>query len=192
MHSLLVWPEAVVIVTYSSRQAFSQIYRDILCSLYPLVLFIQTLALYKSSTYLLSLYLLKLCIVCIATALVCQDEETEALLTADFEIGHFFRESIIPRAVLYFTGEALEDDEDDDEVCATVLRCFDERIDDLQRSVLTQHKTLTLTYPRQRSVFLHTMALSKFDYYCFSCDIKKTAVVNCQHCYNYFQLVLSA
>jgi len=43
------------------------------------------------------------------------------LLTADFEIGHFFRESIIPRAVLYFTGEALEDDEDDDEVCAAVL-----------------------------------------------------------------------
>jgi len=26
------------------------------------------------------------------------------------------RESIIPRAVLYFTGEALEDDDDDDEV----------------------------------------------------------------------------
>lgn len=43
------------------------------------------------------------------------DEETEALLTADFEIGHFLRESIIPRAVLYFTGEALEDDDDDDE-----------------------------------------------------------------------------
>lgn len=42
------------------------------------------------------------------------DEETEALLTADFEIGHFFRESIIPRAILYFTGEALEDDEDYD------------------------------------------------------------------------------
>jgi nucleosome assembly protein 1-like 1 len=44
------------------------------------------------------------------------DEETEALMTADFEIGHFFRESIIPRAILYFTGEALdEDDEDYDE-----------------------------------------------------------------------------
>lgn len=43
------------------------------------------------------------------------EEETEALLTADFEIGHFFRESIIPRAVLYFTGEALEDDDDDDD-----------------------------------------------------------------------------
>ena len=32
------------------------------------------------------------------------DEDTRALLTADFEIGHYIRESIIPRAVLYFTG----------------------------------------------------------------------------------------
>jgi nucleosome assembly protein 1-like 1 len=41
------------------------------------------------------------------------DEETEALLSADFEIGHFIREHIVPRAVLYFTGEALDDDEDE-------------------------------------------------------------------------------
>jgi len=32
------------------------------------------------------------------------------LLAADFEIGHFIRERIVPRAVLYFTGEALDDD----------------------------------------------------------------------------------
>jgi nucleosome assembly protein 1-like 1 len=44
-----------------------------------------------------------------------QDEETENLLSADFEIGHFIRERIIPRAVLYFTGEAIEDDEFEDE-----------------------------------------------------------------------------
>jgi len=43
------------------------------------------------------------------------DEDTEALLAADFEIGHFLRERIIPRAVLYFTGEALEDDDYDEE-----------------------------------------------------------------------------
>ena len=43
------------------------------------------------------------------------DEETEQLLAADFEIGHFFRDRIIPRAVLYFTGEALEEDDDYDE-----------------------------------------------------------------------------
>ncbi|XP_077084793.1 nucleosome assembly protein 1-like 4b isoform X2 [Siphateles boraxobius] len=39
------------------------------------------------------------------------DEDSEFTLATDFEIGHFFRERIIPRAVLYFTGEALEDDE---------------------------------------------------------------------------------
>ncbi|KAJ7998081.1 hypothetical protein DPEC_G00218840 [Dallia pectoralis] len=39
------------------------------------------------------------------------DEDSELNLATDFEIGHFFRERIIPRAVLYFTGEALEDDE---------------------------------------------------------------------------------
>uniref|UniRef100_A0A8C6UMZ7 Nucleosome assembly protein 1-like 4a n=1 Tax=Neogobius melanostomus TaxID=47308 RepID=A0A8C6UMZ7_9GOBI len=38
-------------------------------------------------------------------------EFTLATLATDFEIGHFFRERIVPRAVLYFTGEALEDDE---------------------------------------------------------------------------------
>lgn len=43
--------------------------------------------------------------------LLFQDEDLEALLAADFEIGHFIRERIVPRAVLYFTGEALENDE---------------------------------------------------------------------------------
>ncbi|XP_031574966.1 nucleosome assembly protein 1-like 1 [Actinia tenebrosa] len=43
------------------------------------------------------------------------DEDTEALLAADFEIGHFFRERLIPKAVLYFTGEAIEDEFDDEE-----------------------------------------------------------------------------
>lgn len=44
---------------------------------------------------------------------VTQDEDSEAVLAADFEIGHFIRERIVPRAVLYFTGEAIEDDDDD-------------------------------------------------------------------------------
>ena len=47
-----------------------------------------------------------------------QDEDTEALLASDFEIGHFIRERIVPRAVLYFTGEALEND---DEVTNDIL-----------------------------------------------------------------------
>jgi nucleosome assembly protein 1-like 1 len=50
-------------------------------------------------------------------------KDEEGLYAADFEIGHFFKERIIPKAVLYFTGEIAddecyddyEDDEDDDE-----------------------------------------------------------------------------
>ena len=41
------------------------------------------------------------------------DDDSEAILAADFEIGHFLHERIIPRSVLYFTGEAIEDDDDD-------------------------------------------------------------------------------
>ena len=41
------------------------------------------------------------------------DDDSEAILAADFEIGHFLRERIIPRSVLCFTGEAIEDDDDD-------------------------------------------------------------------------------
>uniref|UniRef100_A0A8C4FE15 Nucleosome assembly protein 1 like 4 n=1 Tax=Catagonus wagneri TaxID=51154 RepID=A0A8C4FE15_9CETA len=39
-----------------------------------------------------------------------RDEDSEFTLASDFEIGHFFRERVVPRAVLYFTGEAVEDD----------------------------------------------------------------------------------
>lgn len=42
-----------------------------------------------------------------------QDDDAEAILAADFEIGHFLRERIVPRSVLYFTGEAIEDDDED-------------------------------------------------------------------------------
>ncbi|NXH18533.1 NP1L1 protein, partial [Bucco capensis] len=41
------------------------------------------------------------------------DDDAEATLASDFEIGHFLRERIVPRSVLYFTGEAIEDDDDD-------------------------------------------------------------------------------
>lgn len=49
-----------------------------------------------------------------------QDDDAEAILAADFEIGHFLRERIVPRSVLYFTGEAIEDDDDD--VSSTALQ----------------------------------------------------------------------
>ena len=40
------------------------------------------------------------------------DGDSEAILAADFENGHFLWEWIIPRSVLYFTGEAIKDDDD--------------------------------------------------------------------------------
>lgn len=43
------------------------------------------------------------------------DEDTQALLAADFEIGHFLKDRVVPRAVLYFTGEALQEDEYDED-----------------------------------------------------------------------------
>jgi len=46
------------------------------------------------------------------------DDETRDLLNADFEIGQILRDRILPRAVLYYTGEAQDDedyDEDEDE-----------------------------------------------------------------------------
>lgn len=56
-----------------------------------------------------------------------QDEDSEAVLAADFEIGHFIRERIVPRAVLYFTGEAIEDDDDDvseQDILCHKVKCF--------------------------------------------------------------------
>uniref|UniRef100_A0A8C6A9H8 Nucleosome assembly protein 1-like 1 n=1 Tax=Marmota marmota marmota TaxID=9994 RepID=A0A8C6A9H8_MARMA len=41
------------------------------------------------------------------------DAAAEAILAADFEIGHFLHECIIPRSEFYFTGKAIEDDDDD-------------------------------------------------------------------------------
>ncbi|KYB27922.1 nucleosome assembly protein 1-like 1 [Tribolium castaneum] len=41
------------------------------------------------------------------------DDELRQLLTTDFEIGHYIRERIVPRAVLFYTGEAIEDEDED-------------------------------------------------------------------------------
>lgn len=35
------------------------------------------------------------------------DEDTQALLTSDYEIGYYIRERIVPKAVLYYTGESI-------------------------------------------------------------------------------------
>jgi nucleosome assembly protein 1-like 1 len=42
-----------------------------------------------------------------------EDNEDMRMLATDFEIGHMLRDSIIPKAVLYFTGEAGDEEDDD-------------------------------------------------------------------------------
>ena len=42
------------------------------------------------------------------------DDVTQALVAEDFDVGINLKEKIIPKAVLYFTGDALSDDEFDD------------------------------------------------------------------------------
>merc|ERR1712055_1260590 len=42
------------------------------------------------------------------------DDVKQALISEDFDVGFSIKEKIVPRAVLYFTGEALEDEDDDD------------------------------------------------------------------------------
>jgi len=44
------------------------------------------------------------------------DEESQNILATDFEIGHFLRARIIPRAVLFYTGDLIDDDESDDDL----------------------------------------------------------------------------
>ncbi|CAF1101556.1 unnamed protein product [Adineta steineri] len=50
-----------------------------------------------------------------------EDSDEMRMLAADFEIGHMLRDSIVPKAVLYYTGEVGDeddgeyDDEDEDE-----------------------------------------------------------------------------
>lgn len=34
-------------------------------------------------------------------------------MSTDFEIGHFLRARIIPKAALYYTGDIVDDDDDD-------------------------------------------------------------------------------
>lgn len=39
------------------------------------------------------------------------DEIGEDLCNADFEIGHFFKEYIVPKALLYYTGDLIDEGE---------------------------------------------------------------------------------
>jgi len=46
-------------------------------------------------------------------------DEDRATLAMDFDVGFAIKEKIIPRAILYFTGEAFDDDDEDYEDCDT-------------------------------------------------------------------------
>jgi len=46
-------------------------------------------------------------------------DEDRSILARDFDVGFAIKEKIIPRAVLYFTGEAFDDDDDEFEDCDT-------------------------------------------------------------------------
>ncbi|KAI2807208.1 hypothetical protein RDWZM_006123 [Blomia tropicalis] len=54
------------------------------------------------------------------------EEDARDLLMADFDIGETLRHSVIPRAVIYFTGEGIEDDEYDDDVDEEDFDDYDE------------------------------------------------------------------
>ena len=47
------------------------------------------------------------------------EDEDRGVLAVDFDVGFSIKEKIIPRAVLYFTGEALEDGDDYEDVSSS-------------------------------------------------------------------------
>lgn len=44
------------------------------------------------------------------------DIDTQSILGTDFEIGHFLKTTVIPKAVLYYTGDIVDDEDDDFDV----------------------------------------------------------------------------
>lgn len=53
-------------------------------------------------------------------------EELQNLLSTDFEIGHYLRERVVPHAVLLYTGEGLDEEDDfeeEEEVCSYSPSC---------------------------------------------------------------------
>jgi len=73
------------------------------------------------------------------------DDELEALLTTDFEIGQYIRERIIPKAIWYFTNEVtdmesdLEADESDDDYSDT--SDYDEELENNENVVANETVT---------------------------------------------------
>lgn len=73
------------------------------------------------------------------------DEELEALLTTDFEIGQYIRERIIPKAIWYYTNEVtdiesdMEDGESDEDYSDT--SDYDDEVDNNENIVANETVT---------------------------------------------------
>ena len=52
------------------------------------------------------------------------EEELQEALADDYVRAEFLRDRLIPKAVLYFTGEAVEDDEEEEVRRDVRLACF--------------------------------------------------------------------
>lgn len=61
-------------------------------------------------------------------------------MEADFEIGHYLKDRIIPRAVLYFTGEVKED-QDESSDTASNLEVVYENTDEEKPGNVTADET---------------------------------------------------
>merc|ERR1712032_1107380 len=46
-----------------------------------------------------------------------ENDDDQATLAVDFDVGFAIKEKVIPRAVLYFTGDIFGDDDEDFEDC---------------------------------------------------------------------------
>lgn len=80
----------------------------------------------------------------------------------DYDIGHSIRTSLIPEAVLWYTGEAMEDDGDDEDdevriqhtacsspVICSVKLCIVLRLHMLNRMVMRMTRRATRTKTRR-------------------------------------------
>ena len=71
------------------------------------------------------------------------EDEVAMLLESDFGRAEFLRDRLIPKAVLYFTGEAVEDDDENDDV--SVVR--NGREGDREKRVLPWSESVTELFP---------------------------------------------
>ena len=55
------------------------------------------------------------CVSCVQVDTVEDDEDLSASIMANYNLAEFIRDRLVPRAVLFFTGEAVDEDSDEEE-----------------------------------------------------------------------------